>query len=191
MSGPTRYNKKGMFECGEIRNNIVKPYLRDVLKVDPMGQNPLPDINDLPPIDNLRLRVENIMKWHGYKSGPWFYKGAKMCLIFPLWMETFPDAKWLIVRRKDEDIINSCMKTGFMRAYKKPEGWQTWIDVHKKRFGQMKAMGMEVKEVWPTKFVEGDFGEIKEAIEWLGLEWKPHFVKDFIDPKLWRTNNGK
>lgn len=37
MSGPNHNNAKGMFENARVRNNIVKPYLRQ-LHVDPLGQ---------------------------------------------------------------------------------------------------------------------------------------------------------
>ena len=46
LSGPTKYNRKGMFENSEIRNAVVKPYLRRI-GCDPMGQDPLPDIKSI------------------------------------------------------------------------------------------------------------------------------------------------
>lgn len=191
MSGPTPNNKKGMFENSEIRNKVVKSYLRNELKVDPMGQDPLPDVNDLVETPNLRGIVQMIVKWQGYKDDPWFYKGAKLCLIWPIWHMAFPKSKWIIVRRADEDIIYSCMHTNFMRAFHTEQGWQAWIDQHKERFQEMKDAGLALREVWPTKFVEGDFSEIQEVISWLGLQWQDKPVKDFICPELWRNGNGK
>ncbi len=185
MSGPTRFNKKGMFENSEIREQIVKPYL-DFLGVDRLGQKPLPDVNNLKPHAGLRRRVETAMKFQGYRKGLYFYKGAKLCLIHPVWNKAFPGAKWIIVRRKDEDIINSCMRTGFMRAYNTEAGWQTWVDHHKERFVEMLSNpNMNVVEVYPTKFIEGDFSEIEQVINKLGLKWREDQVKEFINPALW------
>lgn len=191
-SGPTKYNKKGMFENAEVRNKIVKPYLKEVLHVDPMGQKPLPDVKKLSPMLQLRIRMETLMAWQGYDQGPWYYKGAKLCLIWPEWHRAFPEAKWLIVRREDRDVVRSCMLTGFMRAYKDEAGWQEWLDTHKTRFEEMKKAGLDVQEVWPTKFVEGNFEEIEQVVKNLGLEWKSKKVFDFITPSLWRSwKNGK
>lgn len=182
MSGPTMYNKKGMFENEYIRNHIVKPYLKTI-NADPMGQDPLPNPLQLRTFDRLSALVEFVMKKEGYQDGPWFYKGAKMCLIWSIWRMNFRKAKWIIVRRDDQDIINSCMKTGFMRAYKNESGWQKWIDVHKERFEEMHLSALNVREVWPSKFIAGDFTEIKDCIEWLGLKWNDD-IYDFITPAL-------
>ena len=53
MSGPTQNNQKGMFENQRIRNEIVKPYLRKS-GYDPMGQYPLP------PIENITIPADRI-----------------------------------------------------------------------------------------------------------------------------------
>jgi len=34
--------------------------------------------------------------------------------------------------------------------------------------------------------VTGDYQQMYETIEWLGLEWKSE-VLNFIDPKLWKA----
>ena len=189
-SGPNSNNKKGMFENSDVRNYIVKPYLR-LLGVDPMGQNPLPDVTKLLPYKDFRNDIYRVMQRHGYKRGPWYYKGAKMCLFWPVLHEAFPDAKWVIVRRDDEGIINSCLKTGFMRAHKTREGWLWWTAQHKHRFQEMKKAGLNIKQVWPAKFIAGDLSEIKETIAWLGLDFKEKQVKEFISPELWGPKDGR
>lgn len=183
-SGPNKYNRKGMFENATIRNVLVKPYLVS-MGLDPLGQNPLPDTKRLKPWPALSMHVEETFRVQGYQGGPLYYKGAKLCLIWPRWAEAFPQAKWIIVRRRDQDIVNSCMKTGFMRKRVTTSQWQEWIDHHKQCFQEMHDAGLQIREVWPTKFVEGDFSEIKEAIEWLGLEFNEEKAKEFISPSLY------
>jgi len=190
MAGPTRHNKKGMFENREIVDKIVKPYLK-YIGVDPMGQHPLPDVKRLAPLSGLRHRIEEILLWNGYKAGPWFYKGAKLCLIWPVWHKAFPDAKWIVIRREEEDIINSCMKTAFMRAHKTPEGWRSWVHEHLKRFEEMKKAGLWVREIWPSKMIAGDFSEMKALIDELGLKWNEKKIVDFITPAFWSMKDGK
>ncbi len=183
-AGPTPNNKKGMFENVRVRNDYIKPYL-SAMGFDPMGQNPLPEISKLQPFLSLCKKIEDIFIEDGYKDGPWYYKGAKMCLIWPVFKNAFPDAKWIIVRRDDSGIVNSCLRTGFMKKHDTAAGWQSWVDVHKQRFIEMQTSGLKVREVWPSKFIANDYTEIKEVIEWLGLEWKDEEIKQFVDPKLY------
>ena len=201
MSGPNRNNAKGMFENYAIRSNVVKPFLRK-LDVDPMGQYPLPKIDGLGIPTNWRERVESVFKSQGYVKGPWMYKGAKMCLFWPVWEYAFPNAKWIIVRRRTGDIISSCMKTSFMRAFTRPanqravgamseqEGWLWWVHQHEERFREMIDAGLNVKVVWPERMVGGDYTQIMETMEWLGLPWKSE-VLSFIDPKLWKARRKR
>lgn len=198
MSGPTQNNQKGMFENVRIRNQILKPYLRD-LGVDMLGQYPLPDVTKLPIPSDLQRRVEQIICGEGYNSNSsWMYKGAKMCLTWPIWHYAFPDAKWIIVRRRTGDIVSSCLKTNFMRAFQRKQfrqaigavnerdGWTWWVQQHENRFIEMMTEGLNCKIIWPERMVQGDYSQIMETIDWLGLEWKSE-VLNFIDPKLWKS----
>ena len=197
MSGPNKNNSKGMFENAYIRNNIVKPYLRKI-GVDSMGQYPVPDTKDLNVPINWQEQIEGVIQKQGYTKGPWFYKGAKMCLMWPVWHYAFPNAKWIIVRRRSGDIVNSCLKTGFMRAFSRKEtqrkvgansekeGWLWWIRHHETQFVDMIQAGLNVKIVWPERMVTGDYQQMCETLEWLGLPWRSE-VTDFIEPKLWKS----
>jgi hypothetical protein len=201
MSGPTANNAKGMFENSRIRNDIVKPFFR-YLKVDPMGQFPLPDLSTIVIPHDWKNRVESVIKEEGYQDGPWMYKGAKMCLHWPVWHYAFPDAKWIIVRRKTSDIINSCMRTGFMRAFNNRsnqikvgakdewDGWLWWVHQHEERFREMIDAGLNCKVVWPERMVDANYNQMKETLEWCGLEWGPE-VTEFIEPKLWKARQKK
>jgi hypothetical protein len=188
-SGPNRHNKKGMFENEEIRQSLVKPYLTR-MGVDPMGQAPLPSCDQLNKITEsegifLRKQIFRVIYRQNYLGGSWFYKGAKMCLVWPLWNHAFPKATWIVVRRPAEQIAASCMRTGFMRRHKDIEGWLKWVAVHEKRFREMKAAGLKVFEVWTPKIIAGDYSEIKSAIESYGLQWNEAAVNEFVSPSLW------
>lgn len=201
MSGPNHNNQKGMFENAYIRNSIVKPYLESQ-GADKLGQYPLPDVDTLDIPNNWRRRIEDVLKKDGYPGGSeWFYKGAKMCLMWPVWHHAFPDAKWIIVRRKTTDIVNSCMRTGFMQRFNSPvnqkavgakspeEGWFWWVKQHEARFSEMIMEGLNVKQIWPERMVERDYRQTNEMLEWLGLEWNDE-IFNFIEPKLWKARQG-
>lgn len=185
-SGPNRYNPKGMFENTAIREKLVKPYLLS-LGVDPKGQYPLPDVANLTQPLGWRKFIEDTMVEQGYKTGPWYYKGAKMCLIYPIWVHAFPDAKWVIVRRSKADIVNSCMRTGFMRAYKDEAGWGRWVDHHLWCFDMMKRdLGDRVVEFWPSEIFVGDNLEPAETlVKSLGLPFDRRAVSNFVERRLY------
>lgn len=199
VTGRMPHNKKGQFENKAMRNGLVKPALVKA-GCDRLGQKPLPNIDTFPIDPEWAKKVQSIFMREGYKKGPWAYKGAKMCLFWTQWHHAFPNAKWIIVRRHDEEIINSCLKTGFMRAYKDAKGWQKWIDEHKKRFDEMHEAGLDIQEVWPINIIEGRYGEMKTVISRMGLNWNRDMIHEFIEPRLWtkrkdikkrKVKNGK
>ena len=187
----------GMFENSGVKNGIVERFLQQI-GVDPAGQYPLPDVEKLLIPHDWKRQIRLSMEKDGYKDGPWFYKDARSCLIWPVWNYAFPNAKWIIVRRRSGDIVSSCEKTGFMKAFKNEiaqkaigvdnasEGWLWWLHQYEKRFVEMITEGLDCKVVWPHRMVYGDYQQMMETIEWLGLKWNSK-VLTFIDPKLWKS----
>ena len=201
MRGANRNNEKGMFENVRIVQNIVKPYLKSI-NVDPLCQYPLPKVDGMPIPSDWKQKIMSSIQQEGYSDGQWFYKGAKACLMWPIWNYAFPNAKWIIVRRRAGDIVNSCCKTSFMRAFNETvkgqtnrnavgakterDGWLWWHDQHILRFREMQDNGLNLKVVWPERMVTGDYVQMMETIEWVGLKWNSE-VLSFIDPKLWKS----
>ena len=154
-----------------------------------------PDIKDLTiPLD-WQDKVNAILKAEGYKDGPWMCKSSKLSQMWPVWNYAFPNARWIIVRRRTGDIIDSCMKTGYMKTFKdqsnlnavgaktETEGWLWWVHQYEKRFINMIESGINCKIVWPERMVTGDYQQIYETLDWLGLEWNSQIVTT-IDPML-------
>lgn len=182
---PSISNPKGFFENRAMREEIVKPYLR-LCGFDPRAQMPLPRPEFLVPWKDLRGQVETILQGQGYPGGPWFYKDPKIIHLWPKWREAFPEAKWVLVRRGDEEIISSCLRTTFMRAYSEAEGWATWLNIHKERMGEMLVeLVPNIMEVWPRMAISGNFGQMQAMIEWLGLKWNEAAIREFVSPELW------
>lgn len=189
LLGPNQWNERGMFENLYIRENLVKPYLKAIF-ADPKGQKPLPMASTCPPIQDWHEAFMDVLYEQGYEdSEPLFYKGAKMCLMWPVWHAAFPYARWVIVRRDDAGIIASCLRTPFMDAYKDAPGWQEWIDHHKECFDEMAVWGLGMFHIYSPAIVKGDLSGAREMIQWLGLEWDEERVVEFISPELW--NGGK
>lgn len=191
MAGPNSNNKKGMFENIEIRNNLTKPYLIS-LGADPMGQFPLP--NTMVVEEDWRDRVLRVLIFQGLRDGMiWFYKGAKMCLVWEQWAFAFPNAKWIIVRRDKQNIIQSCMRTPFMKAFSTEERWSWWVERHLEKFKEMLDNNLDIYEIDSDNVMEGNLQELRLMVKWLGLEWNEQKILEFIDPSIShfrRESNG-
>jgi hypothetical protein len=154
-----------------------------------------PDIKNQTIPMNWQSEVLLALKKEGYKDGPWLCKSSMMSQMWPVWHYAFPNARWIIVRRRTPDIIQSCIKTGYMVMFKEKdhlkqigvsseeEGWKWWIHQYEKRFVEMIEAGVDCKQVWPERMVTGDYQQIYETLEWLGLEWNSKIVET-IDPML-------
>lgn len=187
------------FENIKIRDRIIVPYLKSI-GADTEGQFPLPYTNKLSiPTDWASCIIE-IMKEDGYRGGPWMVKGSRICLTWPIWHYAFPNAKWLIVRRRTGDIISSCIKTDFMRAFKQgenrkailanteAEGWKWWVHQYEQRFVAMINDGINCQVIWPERMVRGDYQQMFDVVDWLGLKWKTEAL-NYIDPKFYKIRN--
>lgn len=189
-----------LYENLAIRDQILIPYLNS-LEVDIEGQYPLPHTSKITIPSNLASQVIEIMKKEGYKDGPWFMKGFRMSLTWPIWHYAFPNAKWLIVRRRTGDIITSCLKTDYMQAFKDPikremvgakteaEGWRWWVRQFERRFIEMITEGINCQVIWPERMVYGDYQQLFTLVDWLGLKWKTEALT-FVDPKFWRVRKN-
>jgi len=194
-------SKRGMFGNDKIREEVVDPYFNNI-GVDTLGQYPLPVTDDISIPAGWRRKVEQVMLVEGYKEGQWMYKDARLSLMWAVWHYAFPDAKWIIVRRRTGDIISSCLRTGFMEAFTsqenqkavgvstEEEGWLWWVRQYEERFVEMITEGMNCKVIWPERMVHGDYQQIYETLEWLGLPWKSE-VLSLIDPLLWNVRQKK
>jgi len=183
-----RDNPRGFFENWPIKRDLVKPYLRSI-GADDRGQKPLPP-RKLEPVPWWREAVVDSIVDQGYNinvGSVWYVKEAKACLMWQVWHHAFPDATWVIVRRRAETIARSCLATGFMRAYSDFAGWMRYVKEHEARFEIMKAAGLKYIEVWPERAVRGDLLEFESLITRLGLQWDAAAVKEFIMPEVWHN----
>jgi hypothetical protein len=83
--------------------------------------------------------------------------------------------------------VQSCIKTGFMSAFKdkanlqkvnaanEADGWLWWVHEQENRFVEMVDAGLNCKVIWPERMRDGDFEQMYEIINWLGLTIPPNF----------------
>lgn len=180
---------EGEFSNNEIRDKIVKNYF-DRNGFDSKGQFPLPKTGNISIPMNWKERIEEVLSNEGWKDEQWIYKDSKSCLIWPVWNHAYPNAKWVIVRRRTGDIVQSCLKTGYMTAYEDAEGWISWVHQYEEKFVEMIEAGLNCKVIWPERLVDGDYQQLKEVIEWIGLPWKQDII-EYINPLLSGNKNTK
>ncbi|MBU0973857.1 MAG: hypothetical protein KKC20_24680 [Proteobacteria bacterium] len=131
----------------------------------------------------------------------WMIKGAWLTQMWQTWNEAFPDARWIIVRRRSADIVNSCVKTAYMTLFKQEsnrklietkteeEAWLWWIHKYEEAWVSMITQGVNCKTVWPERMVTGDYLQIHETLEWLGLEWNPE-IPNIMEPLLKKSRRN-
>ncbi|MFA5935010.1 MAG: sulfotransferase [Candidatus Paceibacterota bacterium] len=182
-------NKCGAYSgvVNEMHENVsikavVDWYYRERLLISEKGQKPLPNTRRLPSVPDWRVSISTLLLDQGYTGQQtWLYKSSRIAQIWPIWNQAYPNAKWIIVRRRTGDIIQSCLKTGFMKAYSDQVGWLGWIHEHEKLFVAMIEKGLNCKVIWPERMATGDFEQMQETIEWLGLEWNDK-IPEMIQP---------
>jgi hypothetical protein len=171
--------------CENIQIKKMLDSYYELLGADKRGQHPLPDTKTLPIPENWGQQVKDILT-----EEPWMLKGSRLLQTWPVWYNSFPDAKWILVRRRTPDIIDSCMKTGYMKAYKDKEGWLGWIHEQEKMFIEMIEAGVNCKQVWPERMATGDYRQMKETVEWVGLTWDDSLIEK-IERMMWNSKQRK
>lgn len=175
-----------------LENKIITGFNNEILNNNPIH---LPDIDTLQIPVNWKRSINGVLVVEHGVNKPWMIKHSGLTRLWPIWNYAYPDAKWLIVRRKTGDVIQSCVKTGYMRIFKDPvirneflfkteeEGWLWWIHQYEERFRNMIESGLNCRVIWPERMVTGDYHQMYETIEWLGLKWNNDIPK-VIDPLL-------
>ena len=188
-----------MYANIRIQNKVIKPMLFKA-GVDYNGQHPLPkEQTDIMKQADPRFRnlVDDIL-WQECPGRP-AIKNSRLLLTQMVWELAYPDAKWVIVRRQEDDIVNSCLKTAYMNVWDCPsirrqagvetpaDGWEMWVNRHLELIQELKDRGVDYMEVHPDKIVDGEYRELIEVVDWLGLQWQEQQVKEFIIPQLWQS----
>lgn len=183
-----------MFVNARYQRELIRPFLSES-GIDVFHQYPLGHPQRLKVPTWWKDTLETLLLEEGYQGEPWMVKCPSITLLWPVWAVSFPDAKYVIVRRRTGDIIESCLNTGYMTAFQnlkvlneikvtdETEGWRWWVNEYEKRFVDMITEGLNVKVVWPHRILTGDYRQIYELLTWIGVGWKSNLV-GWIDPKF-------
>lgn len=172
-------NPKGYFENRAVRDNVLKPQLvangGDYSAQFRFPRQPQGGTGEV-----LRSRVLEELR------GANAYKDAKLCLIWSLWVKAFPDSLYVIVRRDMDDFAASCLRTPFMTAFHRAEGWKKWGQHFVDCCDELKKR-VDYIEVWP----DGTPDVFRPVAEFAGLTWNGGKVERFVDPALWNRKHTR
>lgn len=187
--GGDENNPTGYFENALLREGVIKPLLKG-LGADPLGVNPLPPLESVHRIPQLDNAILDEMVRQGYEGdGPWAFKGVKMTLLWPAMVAAFPMARWVVVRRKAEDVVASCLRTQFLsQRSQDPAFWQGFVQEYETRFQALIDYGVWVRQVWPAKLIAGDYSELEALAPELGLSWNQEAVTELVDQRHWHED---
>ena len=188
VPGTGSENPKGFFEHIMLREYINKKILLN-LRCDELGVQTMPDLGNLPDMPNISKLIKQIIRAEGYKENRrWLFKDAKLILLWPIYKKAFPNAQWIIVRRNEEDIIRSCLRTFFMAQHSKEHAfWKRWADEYLFRLEKLKESGVWWREIWPHDLVRGDLSVLSQIVHDLELQWNEPEVANFISPAHWHA----
>jgi hypothetical protein len=189
--GPAPENLKGFVEHLTLRETVLKPTLR-ALRADTRGVKPLPSAASVKraatkeAAAKFRADVQAVIQANGYHGGPWLYKDAKLSYLWPLVNRAFPKAFWIIVHRDSSDVVDSCLRTNFMRHHSlEPEFWLDWYAKTWERLVDLGAtVGSRGAIVGSASLVKGERVLLAEICDKTGLEYNQDAVDEWIDGSL-------
>ena len=180
-------NPRGFYENTKIRETIIKPILV-ALGCDPLGVKKLPQFKGEPRANGLVDAIQLILQKEGYKQNQqWLYKDAKLSLLWPYFINAFPNARWVIVKRNPEHVIDSCLHTHFMAHHSKSRlFWHTFVREYQQRLNQLKHSGAQVYSISADKLIRGKYSGLQRLTQELGVEYNHSRIQEFISPNLWQ-----
>ena len=136
---------------------------------------------------DLRDLVRLLIHKDGYTGNMvWAFKDPKLSLIWKLFHDAFPGASWVIVRRRRESFVNSCLNTVFLKRHSTdPQFWEALGDEYEKRLEKLRSQIANTFEVSADDIINGEFSEFKQMIEKVGLTFESNRAQKFVETQLW------
>lgn len=155
------FNPNGYFENLQIRELVIRHlHKNDVHKLGKRYQ-PVNLEFTKEDVDAFRSNVIASMKSQGVDvTKPWLFKDPKIALVWKLFAQAFPNAKWILLYRRVNDILDSYKRTKFMDAYTDTDEWLAYLD---KFHENMKSIGKECKNSYSFQ-IESIFDNKEEDI---------------------------
>jgi len=170
--------RQDAFENTKLIDELVLPYMR---------LTALPVDGSSPSLSLIKTRHWIMPSWEKRVSqviggnagdGVWAFKNYRIALMWRQWAKAFPNAHWVLVRRDQADLANSCIKTGYMKQFSSIGDWVDWAEGWSHLLDDIESNVQErVHRIWPFKFFQEDFSQARAAVEAAGLIWNDLAVR--------------
>lgn len=179
-----KWNARGYFENEGI-TQIVVDLLRS-LDVDGLGKRFYPHyVSAHQPGFREAVHASLIEQgWDGRQR--WYYKNNKTLLTWRVWHHAFPNARWVIVKRDEEQIIRSCLRTEFMDAYDSRDEWRQYLNYHLALIDEIKSAVPNWHEFSIDRVFESDENEVREMVLFTGCTYQTEIMR-CIERRLWNA----
>ncbi|MGB0684551.1 MAG: sulfotransferase [Magnetovibrionaceae bacterium] len=183
-------NPTGFFEHEALREQVQKRILKR-LGGDAGGVRRLPRLDSLPELPALKSHVEDLLAKDGWTPDRrWGFKDAKLSLTWPIWHRAFPEALWVIVRRPRAAVIQSCLRTSFMKEHSTdPAFWDSFVDAYLKRLEALKRSDARWVEVFADDAAEGRFAALEDIARRAGLSWDEQAARSLLRPDAYSAQS--
>lgn len=190
-----------MYENECIRDEVIKPYLKSI-RIDENGQYPISSNREKINYTALGDMRDKILKILNPSEKIWFYKDSRLLLSWEMWSLMFPKTCWVIVKRKNNDIIKSCLKTSYMNAFSNEKickkinvndsesGWCWWINQYQKLIDSLKLCQENIIEIEPEQLLF-NINDICFLLRKNNISYDVEEIKNFVFEKLQKTIKNK
>lgn len=181
-------NLRGFFENVILRERVQKEILRQG-RFDPFGVQRLPPAAWHPIVKNLREVVGAALAAQQYDGRQiWGFKDAKLTLTWRLWHEHFPQARWIIVRRSNDEIVASCLRTSFMKQHSSdPAFWRQFVADYLERLVALQRVVGWGRVIEAGDVAAARFDALEHLVSELGLGWQRDSARAFVAPEYWNA----
>lgn len=194
--GMTPENPQGKFENIEFEAQF-KSYCRRNISGELFFNlgNIVPWKNEfhLPPATGLRektLEIFNGQGWDGKQA--LFFKYPAMVFLLRIWIEQFPEAKVVVIRRNPTSVFNSIANiershsiTGSI-SHAQESRLRMWVKAQDVACNAVEKNLENTTVLWPEKFIRNDdWTEMQYVIEQAGLTFDRNSAKAIANRDLW------
>ena len=165
-----KYNPNGYFENLKIRELVIKHLKKQ--DVRNQGKKFQPVNLTFSSIDIALFRhnvVSALLKDSIDLDKPWLFKDPKIVLTWLLFAKSFPNAKWILLYRNEDAIIDSYKRTEFMNAYESTEDWQKYLTCFVANMESIKSFCTNTHTFAIESLIDNDTDKINNLYSFLGL----------------------
>jgi predicted O-methyltransferase YrrM len=119
----------------------------------------------------------------------WLIKTAWTLIFYDIWKAAFPDAKWIIIDRRTNDIVASALRHPAMKRRGMKKIKQYVRALKKKQSLVWDELGIkQVHYVYADALASGDMGTAGSLLTFCKITFNPKITRNFIKPEIYHKS---